>query len=170
MKTIKNIVITLLLTVSSTLIFAQESPLETLRKLEGKWSGKGWINLPNGTTETFNQKETIEFRLNDNVLLINGRGFNQKTNEQTFEALAIMYLDKDGKIKMTSHTMDGKHTIATVEPNETGYTWWFTTPNGGKIVYEMNLSNNIWVEKGSYSPDGNQSYPFMEMTLTKDSE
>lgn len=170
MKNLKITLTALLLTVLISTSFAQTPALEDPHNFAGSWSGNGWIRLPNGNTQTFNQKETIEYRLNNSIIHINGRGFDQKTNEKTFEALAIIYRDMDGTLKMSSHTMEGKHVITNVEQNDNGYTWWFKTPNGGKIVYEMIIKDNTWTEKGSYSPDGSQSFPFMEMTLTKDTE
>lgn len=170
MKNLKITLTVLLLSAVFNTSFSQDKPLEALKKMEGNWTGEGWVKIPNGTTQTFNQKETIEYKLNESILVINGRGYHQKTNEKTFEAFAIMYKDMDGTIKMSSHTMEGKHVVATVESNENGYNWWFKTPNGGKIIYEITIKDNIWAEKGSYSPDGNQSFPFMEMTLTKDTE
>lgn len=150
-----------------TQLKAQTNDLSALKPLEGEWKGGGWIKMPSSETVQFNQHEVIEFKLSDQVLLINGKGYHKESGSLEFEALAMLYQDKDGNIKMTTHTNDNKHTEAEAELGDGTLDWWFALPNGGTIKYEIVFDDTDWQEKGSYSPDGSQWYPFMEMTLKK---
>lgn len=145
---------------------AQSNDFEHLKPLVGNWSGSGWSRTPDGKIEKFNQTEKIELKLKDNILVINGIGKNPESGEITFEAFAIVYKEASGEYKMTAHTQEGGHTLASfsVEPNK--FSWWFDVP-GGTIKYDAEFSDDSWTEKGNFSPDGQQWYPFFEMTLTK---
>ncbi|HNP20032.1 MAG TPA: hypothetical protein PKL31_16455 [Fulvivirga sp.] len=148
--------------------FAQTNSLELLKPLEGKWSGSGWISLPDRTVVKFNQTEDIQFKLNNNIVLINGKGKDITGKTPDFEAYAIIYAEAPGVLKMSAHTMEGEHTLAdlTLEPGI--MTWWFKVPNGGTVKYSTTFTDTTWTEKGNYSPDGQQWFPFFEMTLKKD--
>ncbi|MTI39056.1 hypothetical protein [Fulvivirga lutimaris] len=167
MKTLSHL-ITLFMFLGFTLnISAQSSDLEHLKPLVGNWSGSGWTRMPDGKIEKFNQTEKIELRLKDNILVINGIGRSAETGEVSFEAIGIVYKEPSGAYKMNAHTQEGGHTIAnfTIEPNK--FSWWFDVPSG-TIKYDAEFTDNTWVEKGNFSPDGQQWYPFFEMTLKKD--
>lgn len=146
---------------------AQQQNLDLLKPLAGQWEGSGWTRLPSGEKAEFNQTENIEFKLNGHVLLINGKGYDASTGDLSFEALAILFKDTDGTIRMSGHTLDGKHTMAKVELGEGKFSWWFEVPNGGTVKYDIDFTDKTWKEKGNYSPDGKQWYPFFEMTLNK---
>jgi hypothetical protein len=149
--------------------FAQESKLELLKPLEGKWSGSGWISLPDHTIVKFNQTEDIQFKLNNNIVLINGKGVDITAKTPDFEAYAIVYSEASG-LKMSAHTMDGKHTLANVVLEPGLMTWSFAVPNGGTVKYSITFTNTTWAEEGNYSPDGQQWFPFFEMTLKKEAK
>ena len=146
---------------------AQDNPLLTLKALEGDWKGNGWVKMPERETVQFNQIEKIEFKLNDQIMVVNGKGTDLITNELKFEAFGVVFKDNDGKLKMNAHTSDGRNTIADFSIESNKFTWVFEVPNG-TIKYISEVIDNTWIEKGSFSPDGQQWYPFMEMTLKKD--
>lgn len=154
-------------TLNPNKIQAQNNPLSPLKQLQGDWQGKGWIKMPASKTIQFNQEENIKFKLDDQVLLINGKGFNQESGNLEYESLAMIYADENGELKMTSHTNDNKHAEADVEVTNSTLSWSFAIPNGGTIKYEITFSETNWKEKASYSPNGTEWYPFMEVILNK---
>ncbi len=166
MKITTSLITTFLLLGFFLNVSAQTNDLEHLKPLVGHWSGYGWMRMPDGKVEKFNQREDIEMKLNDNILVINGIGKHQETNEITFEAFGIIYKNAAGEYKMTAHTKEGQHTLANLSIEAGKFSWWFEVPSG-TIKYDAEFTANSWVEKGNFSPDGQQWYSFMEMTLTK---
>jgi len=100
-------------------------------------------------------------------LVINGLGKDKATDKKVFEAFGVVNEDRDGKFQLNTYTLEGRHTLASIEPTEVGYDWWFDIPNRGTIKYKIKLTESTWIEDGSFSSDGNNWYPFFHMQLTK---
>lgn len=142
--------------------------MKALAALEGNWSGGGWTMTQDRNRVTFTQKEEIKYELKGSVLQIRGKGFNE-AGENVHDALGILYYDpKVNKYFMDAYLATGQHTLAEVEPTEKGMNWSFQTEQGATISYVIEIVDNIWTEKGYYSPDGVAKFPFIEFTLTKD--
>ncbi|MCK6617414.1 MAG: DUF1579 domain-containing protein [Cyclobacteriaceae bacterium] len=153
---------------------APESLKQEMQKLDymaGKWKGEASMRQPNGTLLKVNQEEDIQFKLDGTILLIEGTGRNPEEGKVSFNALAIISYDLQKKeFQMKSHVMNGNQTNAYFKiVKENHFEWGFDTPQKAKIRYNiiLNPSDKSWIEKGEYSPDGNNWFPFIEMNLTK---
>lgn len=153
---------------------APESLKQEMQKLSymaGKWKGEASMRQPNGTMLRVNQEEDIQFKLDGTVLLIEGTGRNPVDNTISFNALAILsYSQQTREYKLKSYVMDGNQTDAYFKiVEEFHFEWGFELPTKAKIRYDLvlNPQKKSWLEKGEYSPDGNNWFPFIEMNLTK---
>ncbi len=145
--------------------------MQKLAYMAGQWKGEANIRQQNGSLLKVNQEEDIRFKLDGTILLIEGTGRNPLDNKITFNALAIVsYNPHTKEYKLKSHVMDGNQTEAYFKVlEENHFEWGFETPTKAKIRYDIVLDPNqkTWVEKGEYSPDGNQWFPFIDMLLKK---
>lgn len=174
----KQIIITVIIFSMICFNISGQADTETLktRKLEsmnklyfmiGTWEGTGWYQMGQDERDVFNIHETITEKLDGLLLLIEGHG---TSNGQTVhKALAVISWDPDKKqYNFESHTYDGRSAKATATLEANIFTWGFDVPGRGSIRYVINISDDDeWIEKGSYSPDGETWYPFMGMTLKR---
>jgi len=145
--------------------------MNALSFLAGRWQGEAKITQQGGVVINVTQEETIEYKLDSLVLQVEGMGRNKTAPAAiSFHALAyINYNAAKNSYEMKSYLKDGRQTDAyfkVVEKNK--FDWGFDVP-GGKIVYHITIdpATRQWNEKGEFSRDGTQWYPFMEMNLTK---
>jgi len=144
--------------------------LEAMNKLSfmiGTWEGTGWYQMGQDERDVFDIHETITEKLDGLLLLIEGHG---TSNGQTVhKALAVISWDPDNEqYNFESHTYDGRSANATASLKGNVFTWGFDVPGRGSIQYVINISeDDEWIEKGSYSPDGEAWYPFMGMSLKR---
>ncbi len=173
----KQITLLCLMLVMSSAAIGQDSSKaarEKMKKLNfmaGRWKGEATVSQRGGAPIKINQEEKIEWQLDSLVLLVEGIGRKQDEPDKIgFHALAfINYNTTSQAYSMRSFLMDGKQTDAFFnEVGENKFDWGFDVP-GGKILYHITLDpvNKKWNEKGEFSPDGIQFYPFFEMNLTK---
>ncbi len=151
-------------------IAQDESPITELsQKITGHWQGSGWSRMPDGQQVEFNQTENIYTKLDGKILVINGLGTDQTTNEKVFGAFGVVNYDSNqNKLFMNAYTHNGRHTLANFEVTPEGFSWWFDTGNG-TVKYKAKLTSDTWVEEGFYSPDEENWYPFFKMELKKKS-
>ena len=160
-----------ILSTVSTVLLAQPAPpakkLTEFAYMIGDWEGSGTTYTQNGVRE-FRAVESVKFGADSTVILVQGQGFNQE-NIKDHDAFGVMYLDDTGTIRMHAFSMQGYHTIA--EVTKTGahsFEWGFDLPNNGKINYKVSFTEDTWQESGTYTtPDGNNTYPTLNMTLTR---
>jgi hypothetical protein len=171
----KKLSIAIALLLSASQLIAQDAKVnrENLRKLDfmtGNWKGEATIQQRGSAPIKVVQEEKIEWRLDSLLLTVEGTGRDPLTKKVNFHAFAIIaYNQQTKQLGMKSFTMEGRQTEAyfnVVADNQ--YTWGFDVPTG-KIKYSITISPQAktWVEKGEFSPDGTQWFPFMEMNLTK---
>ncbi len=145
--------------------------IQALRFMEGDWAGSGWVMTQEAGRVEFTQKEKITFALNGSLLQIAGQGWNPE-GKMIHNAYAVISYDPiANEYAMHSFLENGRQTKAQFEPQGDGEIKWWFSPNPGQptiIEYTINISEDTWVEKGRYSPDGTQWFPFIEFTLTKD--
>ena len=145
--------------------------MNALSYFAGNWRGEAKVTQQGGVVISVSQEETIEFKLDSLVLQVEGVG-RKKTDPPTISFHALGYISYNAAKKsyeMKSYLKDGRQTDAfftVVEKNR--YDWGFDVP-GGKIVYHITIdqATRQWSERGEFSRDGTQWYPFFEMTLTK---
>lgn len=161
----------LLLTIMTNSIFGQDSlamkKMESLNKMVGIWEGSGWYMDESRRRLDFTQREEISSELGGTAILIKGQGFAEK--RKVHDALGIVKYDKVAdQYSMYSLLADGKSTQASMELLDNGdIVWGFKVP-GGTIQYVIQINEGMtWSEKGSFSPDGENWYPFIAFELTK---
>jgi hypothetical protein len=143
---------------------------------EGRWQGEGSIQRGPGPAKKSTIDETLEYKLDGTVMLIEGIGKavdpQTKESQVVHHAMAILSFDQaSNQYKFNSYLNDGKSTPAllkVIEDNK--YEWGFETPNG-KIKYVINIDpvKKTWNEIGEFSNDNGTTWmKFFEMNLTKD--
>jgi hypothetical protein len=123
-----------------------------------------------GSEVSINQEEKIEYKLDGTVLLIEGTGRDVAGNI-VFNAMGLVNYDaNDKQFKFKTYLKDGRSTDAYFNiTGENTYEWGFDIPGGGKSKYTITIDpeQKTWNEKGEYSSDGNNWFPFMELKLKK---
>lgn len=142
----------------------REEKMKELSSMVGKWEGGGWYMDRSGVRSEFTQKEDISYELGGTAILIKGRG--KRGEEVIHDAMAIIRYDSVSGYSMFSMLSDGKETNATFEILDDKIEWWFDVPTG-RVKYTIVVDGEKWTEKGAYSPDKENWYPFIGFTLTK---
>ncbi len=148
--------------------------MKKLSYLVGDWAGEAKHNSPNGP-KTVMQREHIEWKLQEMVMVIEGTGRekNEATGKEeiTFQAMATVNFDPmEEQFKWKSFVKEGYSTNAyfkVIEENK--FEWGFDIPTGGKTKYIIILdpSKKTWFETGEYSRDGIKWMKFIELNLVK---
>ncbi|MDQ8185768.1 hypothetical protein [Pelagicoccus sp. SDUM812002] len=148
-----------------------QSAMQSVSVMAGDWTGSSWTVSPDGSRKNAQMHETIQWKLENTVLLIEGVGKNEQ-GDNAHHALGILSFEPFSKTyQLNSHIAEGLSTTASFEvvlPNEK-FLWGYEVP-GGEIRFTITLSQNgtHWHEKGEFSPDGTNWYPTMEMNLDKE--
>jgi hypothetical protein len=150
---------------------AAQQQMKKLEFMAGRWKGEATVSQRGGAPIKVNQEEKIEYQLDSLVITFEGTGrTSTDPTKVSFHAFAVInYNITTQAFNMRSFLMDGKQTDAYfTETGENKFDWGFDVP-GGKVVYHITLDpvNKKWNEKGEFSADGTQWYPFFEMNLTK---
>lgn len=146
--------------------------LKPLNYMIGNWKGTATIQQQGGASIKVNQEEKISWQLDSMLINIEGIGKDPITGKKNFHAYAIIFYNPTlQQVGMKSFTMEGRQTDAYFKAiAENQFEWGFDLPNNrGKIKYQIALSakDKTWNEKGEFSPDGMQWFPFMSMSLVK---
>lgn len=144
-----------------------ESKMNSLQMMVGEWEGGGWYSDPSGKRSEFTQKEMISSELGGTAILIKGKGF---IGERIIhDAIGVVRFDSlANKYAMFTLLADGKSTDATLEVvDDNNIEWWFEVPGRGTIKYFIEIKDGTWTEKGAFSPDKQNWYPFIQFTLKK---
>jgi hypothetical protein len=176
MKEIRRFLLILLGIVISLVAFTQDFKAITQKEMKkmsfmtGEWQGEGWVMTPEGM-ETSRVKETISYDLDNTVLRLRGVGTADKDGVEVkvHDALGVLYFDPfRQQFGMSSWISKGMHTDANVELlGEGRLKWWFEAGPAGTIRYTLKIENNVWVEIGEMSQDGETWKQFFEMKLEK---
>jgi hypothetical protein len=167
----------ILMLATAILVAATATAADEMKKLDfmtGEWKGEAWIRMGPGEPQYVLQTERVQPKAGGRVLMIEGLGKrkleNGEAGDVVHEAFAVIVWDEEKKAyRFDAYTARDGHVPATLElTGENKGTWGFTTPQGGKVRYTINLTEKgEWHEVGEFSRDGNQWMKFMEMTLTK---
>lgn len=141
----------------------------------GKWKGEGTMTSPTGEKSTSSVDETIETKLENTLLVLEGIGKKidpaTKTETIVHHAYGIISFDPyTNQYKLKTWLHDGKSGegwFNVISANN--YQWGFDNPRGGKTRYTILLDpeKKTWNEYGEYSKDGAAWSKFFEMNLTK---
>lgn len=142
--------------------------MQKLKHWVGEWEGTGWQMQPSGQQVEFNVSESVQSKLNGMILMVEGKGMSEGSDELGHDAMGMIYYNLDNKrYEFHSATMQGMTTLAEAKIDSDGnLIWGFEVPQG-KVQFTITLTEDTWVEKGAFSPDGSTWYPTMEMQLKK---
>lgn len=154
---------------------ATEHPMAALGFLVGEWRGTGWIRMGPGEPHRFNQRETVETRLDGGVILIEGVGHDPE-NEDTIvhHAFAVLsYSAAEERYVMRAYRGlgDGQTLMVDAEAEviDGALVWGYEHPQAGLMRYTIREDEEgRWHETGAMSRDGGETwFPFFEMTLER---
>lgn len=170
-------VITLFISLMSISCLAQKvevtdtlNSLDQLSFMKGTWVGEGWIVIDRVKKE-FKQTETISPKVDNTVFMIDGIGYAKENENQIIHNAfgVISYNSKTASMTMISFSSTGgkmENSIKLVGNKK--LEWSFKDENGGTVRFREDFSEDgFWTEKGDYSFDGNNWFPFFEMRLKK---
>lgn len=143
--------------------------MKSLSFLEGRWAGEGWMQRGPGPREEFSQTETVEWRLDGGVLLIEGVGKSKspETGQRHHAFAVVSFNPMTEKYRFTSYVV-GRPPLDVEPIIETNtLTWEFEPQSGSHIRYTAIVAEDTWHEIGEFSRDGNSWVQFFEMTLKK---
>lgn len=149
--------------------------MKALAFLVGEWEGTGTTQTGPGPKLSSKIKESVQFRLSGNALLVEGLG-TAKINEggpekPVHESIGLITWEtKQNRYVMKAMTVRAGLVEPTIEVGDKTLTWGFDTGTGGKVRFVIKINDKgQWVETGDFSQDGKTWTNFMEMTLTKKS-
>jgi hypothetical protein len=142
---------------------------------EGQWQGEGSMQMGSGPARKSNVVETLQFKLDGTVMLIEGIGkaVDPQTNQSqvVHHAMAILSYDPaTGQYNFHTYLKDGRSTPAVLKViEENKYEWGFDVPNGKiKYLIAIDPAKKTWHEIGEFSNDNGKTWmKFFEMNLTK---
>ncbi|MEO0727839.1 MAG: hypothetical protein AAFZ63_25060 [Bacteroidota bacterium] len=155
---------------------AAQTPTDSIGQLNfmlGEWQGKGWILGRDKQKRFFFQSETIQSKVNNRALMIDGLGYRidsvgTVTDEVIHEAFGVIsYNTERAAITMLAFSklrgrMEADFTI--LEGKKVH--WSFEEANGAVIRFTDDFSvPDQWKEVGEVSVNGKDWYPFFEMVL-----
>jgi len=141
--------------------------MDKLSNWVGTWKGEGWQMTESRERIEFEVEEVVESKISGLALLVEGRGTGVD-GEEGHHAMGMIYYNVDNEqYEFHSVIKEGMVTLATAKIDEQGnFIWGFDVP-GGQIQYTISIQGDSWIEKGVFSRDGQQWWPIMEMTLTR---
>ena len=146
-------------------VTAQREAMKKLEFLAGNWKGPAVVTRGTGPLQ-ITQSETVRFKLDGLVLLIEGEGRNAE-GKVVFGALATVAFDEaTSKFRFRAHS-DGHFldTEQTVETN--GFSWGYTA-GPLKVANTMTVSEKgEWVETTESSYNGAPPRRSVEMKLQR---
>ena len=142
--------------------------MDKLSFLAGDLTGEGWIQMGRDK-HLFFQSETVDQKVNNTVIVIDGQGIDSETKQIIHQAFAVISFDKaQNEYLMRAYRADGNFIDAEARVDENGsFIWGFTHPQAGQMRYTILLKDGKWMETGEMSRDGNNWFQFFEMTLAK---
>jgi hypothetical protein len=161
-------------------LVAQAPPVNTppqlalMQRLVGEWEGIATATMGPGAKHVLRHTERVEAVAGGTAFAVLGRGYEKMpdgTEQVTFDAFAVIYLDHDKVTpRMRTHTMHGGNWADpefTLDAN--GYRWSMRDPRAGLITYEMKFdAEGKWVETGAVSRDNGKTWtPIFEMKLSR---
>ncbi|WP_178988550.1 hypothetical protein [Winogradskyella schleiferi] len=147
--------------------------VDDLAFMKGTWKGDGWIMM-NRERKEFTQTETIDSRVDNTILVIDGIGIAKDSSAVEPKVVhnafgVISYNETLKSITMLSFSSTGgkmENEMRLI--GDMKLEWSFKDERGGTVRFREDFSENgLWIEKGDYSFDGNQWFPFFEMRLER---
>ena len=157
-------------------------PLDTVKSvveisfMEGNWKGEGWIVGRDRIKKHFAQTETIQFKVGQQVLMVEGLGYAKDntgtiTRRVIHDAFGIISYNEiqDAVTMISFSTQNGRMEVPMMRIGDKQLQWSFKNEqSGGLIRFTEDFSEvGKWKEVGEFSINGADWYPFFEMQLNK---
>lgn len=139
-----------------------KTEMSKLDFMEGTWKGEGWMYGQDGQRHEFEQSESVQFKLDHTLLLIEGHGLAQ--GQVVHNALAAVTYDKELEeyafVSWLANGLSGKYTAKLIGDK---FHWY---PNAYSRYTLLINEQGQWYETGEMKR-GEQWVQFFEMTLDK---
>ncbi len=169
-----------LLWLTGSSLFAQSAMVDTAARrramdklsfLVGDWGGEATAMVGQGQQLRMWQSEWVRPKLKGQILAVEGTGRRLLAGgpaDTLFNAWATIEWTPEKGYVMRSTTMDGRGGEFPLAVTDSGFTWGFEVPAGGRVRYTMRLTTaGEWSEFGEYTRDGSQWFPVMSMRLQR---
>jgi hypothetical protein len=137
----------------------------------GRWEGTGWAMTPDRQRVETAVVETVESRIDGQVLVFEGLGTHPETGAVGHHALGVLAWDgAAGEYRMRTFR-SGEVLDPEVEVHEDGTLTWGFAQGPGRVRFTItHTADDRWVETGEYSPDGERWFPMFGMDLHRAGE
>lgn len=150
-------------------IAAQKEAIKKLSWMDGVWRGPAWTILPSGAKHDVTQTERIGPFLDGSVKVLEGRGYDMKTGNVTFNALGVVSYNTQTKTYAIHSYAQGQAGDFVLTPTTDGYFW--EIPAGPMTIrYTATLKDGNWKEVGDRIMAGKDPVRFFEMNLKRVSD
>lgn len=144
--------------------------MSKLAWLEGAWRGEGWRARPGGR-DTFNVTETVYFKLDGLILILEGRGWSIGENGADIEghkAFGVLSYDAYAQTyRFDAFVKQGYQSRAEPQVGENEYRWSHDAGPGAEMRYHARLTaDGEWFETGERCVD-EQCVQIFEMRLSR---
>ncbi|MGI8821618.1 MAG: DUF1579 family protein [Chthoniobacterales bacterium] len=135
----------------------------------GRWEGTGWIQMGSEGRKEFTQTETIQYKLDGLVLVIEGQGKSKEDGSTVHSALAFVSYDERAKtFRWHAFTAEGRQTDTEAKIGTDTLEWGLEIPQRGRMRYTIKLNEKgEWFEVGEMTQDGQTWHKFFEMMLQR---
>ena len=138
-----------------------QAKMAKLAFVAGNWEGTGWMMTQAGKS-TFDQTETIQYKLDSTLMIIEGVGMSN--GNVVHNAYAIISYDKEeGEYSFRSYLPNGQTGEFDAELKDNKL-YWYPNDNVRYIIW-LNEKDQ-WYETGEYK-NGENWMQFFEMTLDR---
>lgn len=152
---------------SGAILAAQKEAMKPLSYIFGTWRGPAWTIQPDGSKHDVMQTERIGPFLGGSVIVIEGRGYDMKTKEVTFNAFGtISYSPRTKAFTLHSYAQ-GQTGDFPLTPTADGYVWEMPAAPGMTIRYTATIKDGNWREVGDRVIPGKEPVRFFEMNLKR---
>lgn len=146
-----------------------KAQMAKLAHMAGRWSGAGWMMVPQVGRKEFASEETVTPHLDGAALLIEGLHRDKATQAVVHHALGLLAYDVDLKtFRMSTALANGRGGSFTGGIDGRTFTWHIETPGAPRRRFVIAFpDDNTWTEVGEYTMDGTKWVKFFEMALKR---
>lgn len=147
--------------------------MKRLDFLVGQWTGEGWIEFVPGQRRTFRETESVQLKVDGEILLIDGLGKGKvpgKDEEGTVHsAFTVVSYDEKAKVfRWRAYRAGGNWIDTEAKVGDKSLEWGFHDERVGDIRFTIRLNEKgQWFEVGESSADRKAWRKFFEMTLDR---
>lgn len=148
---------------------AADAGLEAMSRLGamvGQWRGSGWMRRGPGEPSQTISRETVEYRLDGRILVVEGLHHSKDDPSQVVHhAFGVISHDPEsGGYRFQTHLANGRSGVYEMRLEDDDILWFLDSPRG-KIRYTIRIRDGEWREIGEFSADGENWQQFFGMDL-----